>query len=249
MNWQHVRRLPSGLACLLLAGCASVSGLFGPSNGKGLDLVDDLLDRVEGVHVESVLCRERMKDALSSFAALVAPGFDGDPLTAYTLFADAVAESVQQARDLDDAVEPMKATASDVFDRWSRNLAAMSSPAMREHSQTRLDETRRRYQAILDAVEPARAALAEVHAVLGDHVLFLKNDFNASAVAELEQGVVALVELARKVDAQLVATQEAAQVYVRSTALRGQEQLSRGQARVRSEQAAGTPRPLAAAAP
>ncbi len=247
MKWQRTRRLPLVLPCLLLAGCATVSGLFGESGGKGLDLVDDLLDRVEGVHVESVLCRERMKDALSSFATIVSPGFDGDALTAYTLFADAVAESAQQARDLDAAVEPMKSTASSVFDRWGRNLDAMASPAMREHSQTRLDETRRRYQAILDAVEPARTALTEFHAALSDHVLFLKNDFNASAVAELEQGVVALVELARKADTQLVATQDAAQVYVRSTALRGQEQLSRSQARVRSEQAAETPRPLAAA--
>lgn len=234
MKPHTTKRFLLGLPLLALAGCSSMAGLFGESGGKGLNLVDDLLDRVEGVHVEAVLSRERIKESLSSLYSMVSPDFDGDPLEAYTLFEDAVQKSKEQARELDRAVEPMKQVADDVFARWSKNLEGISNQAMRQHSQTRLEETRRRYQAILDAVEPARVSYLEFNTVLSDHALFLKNDFNASSVAEIEQEVVDLVDMARKLDVQFVATQDAAQAYVRSTALRGQEQLSRSQARVRA---------------
>ena len=60
MKPHKTKRFLLGLPLLALAGCSSMAGLFGESGGKGLNLVDDLLDRVEGVHVEAVFVDGRL---------------------------------------------------------------------------------------------------------------------------------------------------------------------------------------------
>jgi len=223
----RIRTLALAAPLLGVVSCAGMGELFSGSSKSGLSLVDQLLGQVEHVHVETVLSRERMKNALESLHDIVSPGFEGDPLSAFALFQDAVDRSEEQASRLESSMVPMQRSAEEIFSRWNDNLAEISSESMRRHSQERLFSTRERYDAILAELEPTLAGYIAFNRILRDHALFLANDYNAAAVAEIERDVGDLLVRARDLDVRFQTSQAACDEYVRTSALRGQEQLSR----------------------
>jgi len=210
-----------------LGACAGVSRLFVEDREDGLAQVDVLLDHVERVHVESVLARERAREALVSLRSIVAPDFGGDPLAAYARFVDSVDRSEAQAAELRSRAEPMRLAAEDVFDGWADDLGAYRSEMLREQSRERLTETRERYDAIVSLLGPAQTAYDELNDRLRDLALFFERDFNASAVSQVKRQVEDLGARAVALDQQLSSCQQAAQQYVRSAALRGEVVLTR----------------------
>ena len=211
------------VACSTVSGVTkSFASVFSSSSAVGPDKVDDLLSRIERVYVECELSQQSSRSALESLESLVSADFSGDPVTAYTRFLEAAESSKKQANSLKASIGPMKEAAVPFFDRWASDLAQFSSMDMRLHSQNRLTATRDRYEAILDAVEPAMSTYRAYNATLSDHVLFLSHDFNASAVAAIEGEVRALTDSAAELDILLGDAREAAQQYVRAAALRGQ---------------------------
>jgi len=226
------RLLSVGVLAAALPACASMSGLFIQQGNSSLSQVDGLLEQVEQVHVEAVLCRDRMREALLALNVLTGPDFGGDALESYARFEDAVERVEVQQERMRLRAEPMQRTANQVFASWGEDLDQYTSQALKQHSQARLDETRARYEAILLELEPARAGYAQLGGVLRDMALFLKHDFNAAAVKEIQREVSGLANQVLKLDRRFVSCQQAAQEYVRSSALRGQMVLSRTNAPV-----------------
>lgn len=231
MNSRTFARCALIVPLLALPACSSLrtmfSSGFGLGSEAGLSDVDDLLDSVERVHVESVLSQERLMDALVALQSVVTPDFEGDALTTFALFADAVDGSEAQAEQLREVIEPMKDTADEVFESWEDEMGEFTSERMRKHSEERLAETRDRYDAIVEAADPAIATYDRINGVLRDLVLFLEYDFNAAAVAEVEREVQEMMAMAVELDEHLQAIQAAAREYVGAAALRGQDSLSR----------------------
>lgn len=226
------RLLAVAALAVSLPACASMSGLFVQQSDSALGQVDGLLEQVEKVHVEAVLCRDRMREAVTALTVLTGPDFGGDALESYARFEDAVERVEQQQERMRLRAEPMVRTANQVFASWTEDLDEYTSQALKQHSQARLDETRARYEAILVELEPARAGYAQLAGVLRDMALFLKHDFNAAAVKEIQREVSGLANQVVKLDRRFVNCQQAAQEYVRSSALRGQMVLSRTSAPV-----------------
>jgi hypothetical protein len=221
---------------LAAAGCESVSsGVSGVSDffennlsakkkQQGLVRVDDLLARVEQLHVEVELSKESVRGAMEALRTLVGPEFGGDAVEAYKGFVSAIEASEKQAEKLAEAFDPMEKTADEVFTAWAKSLESFSNAEMRDHSQVRLEETRERYEAIVSSAEPAMWAYEALNRSLRDHALFLGHDFNAAAISALEGEVDGLLKHAAQLDKRFEAVLKAAKRYVRSTALRGQVQ-------------------------
>jgi len=208
-----------------LAACASLPSLPGLTRKKtndGLIEVDELLSRVEAVQVEAQLGRQRSGDAYEALRAILAADFDGDPVAAYAQLSDALESSKQQAEKLAKSVAPMKKTAEGVFEEWTASLESFGSTEMRQRSQTRLEESRSRYDAILTKAVSAQLAYDAFNADLEDHALFLEHDFNTAAVAAIEDEVESLGERARELDGRLQSCAAASKAYLESSALRGQ---------------------------
>jgi hypothetical protein len=215
------------LGPLLLAagGCGSVREFFDPESGKsavGIERVEDLLERIEQVHVESELSKERARDVVAALQSIAAPDFAGDAQEGYAAFANAIRQSQEQGEKLRAAVAPMKETAAEVFDRWAKDLESFASPRMRQRSQLRLEAARERYEAIVSAVEPAQWEYDALNRGVADVGLFLSHDFNSESVAAIEREVRVATEhhegLARRFDQCLVA----AEAYVHAAAPHGQ---------------------------
>lgn len=214
-----------------VAGC----GVFAKKDKVGPRQVDDLLGRIERVHIECELAEQAVRDALAALHAIVSPDFGGDPVAGYAEFVAAVEESEDHFDDLKAAVEPMKSAAGPFFEQWASNLSGFSSMDMRLRSQARLEATLERYDTIVATVEPTQEKLAVFNKKLRDHVLFLGQDFNAAAVAELSHEVNSLTREADQLDAAFGDCLVAAQDYVRSAAMPGQVELAQRQASNASE--------------
>ena len=218
-----MKRLAIALvSATVVAGCAGTS-----KESKGLKRVDDLVGHVERVHVQAELAKQSVASALQTLFTITAPDFDGDPVVAYTEFVEAIENSEDRAEELDEAVEPMKQVATKVFEQWYRDLDAFTSPQMRQRSQARMHATRQRYDAIVQAVDPAQQALETFNLGLRDHATFLNHDFNPAAVSEIEREVRAIGDWSGKLDRKLELVLVAAQDYVQASALPGPVEMSR----------------------
>ena len=167
-------------APVLLSGCATES-----KHVVGLRQVDGFVGRVERVHVDAELARDRMLNTMDALEAIIASDFGADPMLAYTTFIDAVTASEQQADSFGSSLKSMKGAAGSVFEDWGRSLDAISSIEMRQLSLTRLTRTRDRYTAIADAMDPAYASLTEFNQTMRDLAFFLGHDFNAASVRQI----------------------------------------------------------------
>ena len=211
------------IAALLLsvlfgsAGCASAT-----KQSAGLRQVDDLLGQVERVHAEALLSRDRARGAREALHTLVSAEFQGDPVEAYTRFLEAIDLAKRQSKALRASISPMRSSAESVFARWAKDLEAFQNAELRRRSQTRLAETRRRYDAIVAAVEPYAWTCEAFDNSLADHALFLGHDFNAAAVAEIRDAVGSLDQQLVEIDRGFEACDASAREYVRSSALLGQ---------------------------
>ncbi len=218
---------------LTLGSCAgftdSMRGFF--SRGKdGPSQVDDLLARIEAVQVQCETAEKASREAVAALHALVSPDFQGDPLAAYEELLDRIDASGKQAKQLENAVQPMKRAAGPFFAQWEADLAEFSNPELRQRSQTRLDRTRARYDAIVRSVDPALVTFQTFNANMRDHALYLENDFNANSVASLRGSVRVASEQAAQLNGYLKATMNASEQYVQKAALRGQMEMTRSPA-------------------
>jgi hypothetical protein len=208
-------------AGLVLSACSSLATL-GVKQKGGLERVDELLSHVERVQVEATVSKERSQAALDSLRRLIAPEFKGDAVAAHAELVFAVKTSTEQAAALQKSVRPLRKTGESVFARWSEDLEAFGNLNMRERSQERLEETRRRYDAILAAAVSAQLAFDSFNGDLNDHALFLEHDYNSTSVALMAQELDGLKSRAKELAKRLDACAASCQAYVEFSAPSGQ---------------------------
>lgn len=203
-------------ALLGFAACASTT------KNDSLSHVDDLLGRVESVQVECVVAKEKSHAAYDSLRMIVAPEFQGDPTAVYTTLLEKLHESRTQAAKLASTITPLKNSAENVFIQWTANLESFGNTRLRQQSQSRLADTRARYDAIITAATTAMVSYESLNADLNDNALFLQHDFNAASVSTIAAEVEVLAAQVQELDTRLDTTIAAAKRYVESSALRGQ---------------------------
>jgi len=212
-------RRPLLLPLALAAALTSCSALtLGVKQKGGLERVDELLSHVERVNVESAVSKERSQAAFEELRSLVAPEFRGDAPSAHARLEAAVEASVDQAEALKKSLKPLRKTGESVLERWTEDLESFGNLAMRQRSQERLEETRRRYDAILAAVVSAQLAFDAFNGDLSDNALFLEHDFNSSSVALVAQELDGLKARGRELVKRLDACMAACQAYVEFSA-------------------------------
>ncbi len=210
------------LPLLLGLGACSALPSFNKKPGQGLAQVDDLLTRVEQVQIEAVLSRDRSRGAFDALMAIVGPQFDGDAVSAHATLVKTVKESTLQAQRLDKSLPPLKKTAAEVFEEWTRSLESFGNTKLRAHSQSRMEETRARCEELVTATVAAQIAYDAFNLDLNDHALFLEHDFNSAAVSAIADQMDQFNYQAAELDKRLEACVNAAKRYIQSSALRGQ---------------------------
>ena len=171
------------LALLLLNGCASVQ--YATLEKVGIHKRDILVDRVEDARDAQNEAKEEVMSTYERFTALVKVD-GGDLERTYKKLNDAVDDTRDSVAEVDDRIDAIERVAADLFEEWRDELKQYTSQNLRRSSEQKLNDTRARYRTMLASMKTARQRIDPVLAVFEDHVLFLKHNLNARAVAALK---------------------------------------------------------------
>jgi len=152
---------------------------------------DILVSRVESARDGLEEAKEQFQTALEKFSALTE--FDGGDLEdIYKQLKVEFDYSRSRALAVKDRIDAVQNVAEALFAEWEEELEQYSNRSLRTASRAKLKQTQQLYGQLLSAMRRAESKIDPVLAVFQDHVLFLKHNLNAQAIASLESELVTL---------------------------------------------------------
>jgi len=191
---KNIMTAKSRLVCLLpllflFGGCASVQ--YSAMEKVGVYKRDILVDRVEDAQEAQQTAKQEVASAYEQFTTLVKVD-SGDLEKTYNRLKDAVDDTQESVEEVDGRIAAIESVAEDLFEEWHDELGQYSSPTLRRSSEQKLRDTKVRYNRMLASMKSARSRIDPVLHVFQDHVLFLKHNLNARALASLKSEVVSI---------------------------------------------------------
>ena len=167
----------------VLTGCESA--YYGVQEQFGNLKKDILIDRVEDAMEAQEEAKEEFKDALEQFEAVV--GIPESELkSVYNRLNDAFEDAEDKASAVSARIASVEDVAEDLFDEWEEDLQEYSNASMRSKSAALLKTSRSNYAGLINAMKRAELHMEPVLASFRDHVLYLKHNLNAQAIASLQ---------------------------------------------------------------
>ena len=182
---------PSALLALavLLASCQTA--YYATLEKLGYPKRDLLVSRVQQARDSQQAAKEQFQSALEHFSAVV--HFRGGELEAkYTELRAELDRSEARAHTVHQRIAAVEEVAEALFKEWEAELAQYTQETLRRASASQMAQTRQRYTPLLGTMKRAEAKMEPVLAAFRDHVLFLKHNLNARAIASLRQEGVAV---------------------------------------------------------
>ena len=190
--------MKSRLAALALAvfvatlGSSCRSIYYGTMEAFGVEKRDILVDRVEEGRDAQKEAKAEFKSALEAFKA--ATNFKGGELeTTYDKLNGSYEASAEKAGAVGDKIGSIEKVSSDLFEEWQTEIDSMQNVELRAKSAAMRRDTKERCKALITAMRTAEKKMTPVLTAFHDHVLFLKHNLNAQAIASL-QGSLAGIE-------------------------------------------------------
>jgi gas vesicle protein len=170
-------------ALLVCAGCSSM--MYSAYETFGVYKRDLLKKRVVAARDEESAAGKQFKDALTRLKELYgAPGGDLEKL--YGKLKTDHENAAARAEAVHTRIRDMESVAEDLFREWEQEIRQISTESLRAGSRDQLHQTRRRYEEVRDALKRAEKSMDPVLVRLKDHVLYLKHNLNAQAIASLK---------------------------------------------------------------
>src|SRR5215203_1502839 len=171
------------VSILILAGCRSA--YYSAWEQFGVHKRDLLKKKVTAARDGQQEAAEQFKDALTRLKDLY--GFEGGNLEkVYNSLSADYERSAARAETVHKRVRDVETVAADLFAEWEKEIKEISSDNLRDNSREKLRETRRRYEALHNALKRAENSMDPVLTRFKDQVLFLKHNLNAAAIASLK---------------------------------------------------------------
>ena len=184
------RSLPVALV-LLLAGCSGA--YYGAMEKIGVAKRDILGDRVEKSRVAQTEAKQQFADALVHFQA-VAKTEGGDLQKKYDELNRELQHSETRAKDVRSRIAAVDDVGSALFIEWKKELGQFTNATLRADSQKQFEGTQKRYDTLLMLMRRAADRMDPVLKTFRDQVLYLKQNLNARALAQLDSTNHALEE-------------------------------------------------------
>ncbi len=176
------------LAIGFLSGSCK-SAVYSVKEKFGVHKRDILVERVEEGREEQAEAKEQFLTTFEQFKRLTQ--YDGGELEdVYDSLKKELGRCENEAEDVSGRIESIEDVAEDLFEEWEDELEEIQNPELRSKSRHSLLETRDRYDQLVTAMKRAEMRMEPVLVAFNDHVLFLKHNLNARAVASLQDTVV-----------------------------------------------------------
>lgn len=182
----NIRWLIAGLLILALTGCSSM--YYGAMEKVGIHKRDIMVDRVKSARDTQGEAKKQFLTAMEQFKSVV--NFQGGNLEReYNRLNAALKESEAKATEVHDRISAVEDVSEALFSEWRAEIKQYSSESLRQASQRKFDQTRKKYTDLIAAMKKAEARLEPVLTPLRDQVLFMKHNLNARAIAGLTSEV------------------------------------------------------------
>jgi hypothetical protein len=173
------------LLILMAVGVGCRSTYYSTMEKFGVYKRDLLKKRVAATRDEQKEASEQFKDAMTRLKELY--GFQGGNLEkTYEALKKDYERSAAKAEEVHKRIRDVETVAQDLFKEWEEEIGQMSSETLRSNSRTQLQETRSRYNDLHAALKQAEKTMDPVLVAFRDHVLYLKHNLNAQAIASLK---------------------------------------------------------------
>jgi len=178
-----MKYLPLALVALLFASCSTA--YYAGLEKVGIHKRDLLISRVKKAKNSQIDAKEEFESALDEFIAVT--DYQGGDLKK-TYFR--INESYQRARSRADKVQEhnddVDRVGKALFKEWDREIREYTNSDLAYESRRQRDLSVRRFEELMASMRRAENRLDPVLSEFHDHVLFLKHNLNARAIAALE---------------------------------------------------------------
>ena len=189
------------LSLFLATGCNSL--YFASMEKLGYAKRDLMVSRIRDANQSQEEAKKQFANALEEFRSVVK--FNGGDLEREYHELDAVLKKTEsRAADVKNRVTRIEDVADALFSEWKKELKEYQSDELRRRSESKLRESKERYEVMIEAMRKSVARLDPALRPLQDNVLFLKHNLNAKAIGALagEQAAIEanIDELVRNLD-------------------------------------------------
>ena len=184
----NMRRIPmalmlSMLCGFMLSGCKTT--YYSAWEKFGVYKRDLLKKRVIEARDGQKAAGDQFKDALTRLKELYK--FDGGKLeAAFTQLKSDYDISVSKADAVRKHLRDVESVGTDLFSEWQKEIGQISTPNLQASSKRQWEETKKRFDSMLAALKKAEGSMNPVLVQFKDHVLYLKHNLNAQAIASLK---------------------------------------------------------------
>jgi hypothetical protein len=170
-------------------GCRNV--MYSTYEKFGVYKRDLLKKRVIAARDEEKEAGQQFKDALTRLREMYGSSSSNLEKT-YDKLKSEYDGSVEKAEAVRKRVRDMETVASDLFREWESEIQQISSESLKSSSRDQLRQTRDRYEEMHRALKRAEQSMDPVLTKFRDHVLYLKHNLNAQAIASLKGEAVSI---------------------------------------------------------
>lgn len=129
--------------------------------------------------------KESFTDALDQLKKTY--GFQGGELEKqYNRLNSSYEDAEKRSAAVGEDVKKVKHVADDLFKEWDKEISEISTASLKEKSRAQLKATQGRFAELHSSLKKSEAQIPPILKKLKDHVLYLKHNLNASAVASLK---------------------------------------------------------------
>ena len=181
MNQPHsLARTVSGIA-LIIFGTTGV----GFAQDEGVKQVEQLVKKANAGVTSINDTKLQLQKTMEAYNAVLAPDVK-DRRDAYKKLQKEVATSEKKRAVVSTRNGEMNVEAGKLFKNWEGSTAAILDPELRERSQQRLAQAKKRYSEIQANGQGAASLYTPFMKALQDQVTYLGHDLNPTAVASLK---------------------------------------------------------------
>jgi hypothetical protein len=177
--------LTCGIVLVSLTGYGCQTAYYETMEKLGYHKRDLMVSDVKKARDAQQEAKEQFKSALDRFTKTL--NIQGGELQdKYEVLNDEYEQSEKRAQAVRSRIASVENVSDALFTEWEGELKQYSNASLRQKSQKQLTQTRTQYGQLIKAMKRAEAKMDPVLAKLKDHVLFLKHNLNAQAIASLK---------------------------------------------------------------
>lgn len=129
--------------------------------------------------------KEAFKDALDQLKKTY--NFDGGKLEKqYNALNSSYQDADERTKEVRKDIDKVEKVAGDLFEEWQKEITEISTDTLRNKSEDQLSDTKKRFGQLRQSLKKSESKIQPILTKLKDHVLYLKHNLNAKAVASLK---------------------------------------------------------------